>query len=184
MKTLKEYASEIVLCLFELVVGILLLINPVGFTAGIIKVAGIALMILGLASVIKYFRISADEAILGQSLTIGLLSLLAGGFCAFKSEWFIITFPVLAIIYGILILVTGISKVQLAVDMLRLKNQNWSWAAINAAISIVCAIVILKSPFISVSVLWVFTGASLITEGVLDIVTIIMRKKNPDGNNL
>ena len=37
MKSLKENANGIVLCLFELIVGILLLINPVSFTAWIIK---------------------------------------------------------------------------------------------------------------------------------------------------
>lgn len=33
------------MCIIEVVVGILLLVNPVGFTAGIIIAAGIALMI-------------------------------------------------------------------------------------------------------------------------------------------
>ena len=76
MKSLKENADGIVLCLFELIVGILLLINPVGFTAGIITIAGIVLMILGRIEVVKYFRMSADEAMLSQALTKGLLSLL------------------------------------------------------------------------------------------------------------
>ena len=39
----------------ELIVGILLLINPVEFASGIIVVCGIVLMICGLVSAIKYF---------------------------------------------------------------------------------------------------------------------------------
>ena len=181
MKSLKENLTGIVLCLFELIVGILLLINPVSFTTWIIMIAGIVMMILGLVEVVKYFRSGVKEGSLGQTLAKGLLFLLGGGFCVFKTEWFIVTFPVLTIIYGVIILVTGVGKIQLMVDMLRQKNKKWFWAAINAVVSIVCAIVILKSPFTSTAGLWMFTGVSLIAEGVLDIVTMIVGKKAPEG---
>lgn len=184
MKSLKEHINGIVLCLFELIVGILLLINPISFTTWIIMIAGIFLIILGFIEVVKYFRTSTEEASLGQALAKGLLFLLAGGFCVLKTEWFIVTFPVLTIIYGIIILVTGIVKIQLMADMLRQKNKKWFWAAINAIISIICSIVILKSPFTSTMFLWMFTGASLIVEGILDIVTLIMWKKSSEGKNV
>lgn len=184
METVKEKANGIILCLFELIVGILLLIDPVEFTAGIIKAAGIILMILGLIEIIKYFRTSAEEAFLGQMLTKGLIFVLAGAFCTFRTGWFIITFSVLAIIYGIIVLLVGIGKIQLTVDMIRRKNKNWIWAAINAVISIVCAMVILNNPFASTTVLWVFTGASLIVEGVFDIITFFVRGNSQEGNDI
>lgn len=171
---LKENTNGLVMILFEMIVGILLLINPVGFTSGIIMAAGIVLLVLGIVEIIKYFRTNVKEAALGQTLVKGIVAVLAGGFCAFKTEWFIVTFPVLTIIYGVGILLTGIGKIQMTVDMVRQKNKKWFWAAINAVVSIVCAIVILKSPFTSTTILWIFTGASLIAEGVLDIVTLIM----------
>lgn len=37
MKALRENFNGIIICLFELVIGILLLINPVGFCLGVIK---------------------------------------------------------------------------------------------------------------------------------------------------
>lgn len=175
MKTLKENSTSLVFCLFELVVGILLLINPVGFTAGIIVVAGIVLMVLGVVEIVKYFRTSADDAVPGQGLTKGLLSCLVGGFCVFMTEWFIATFPVLTIMYGIIILVAGISKIQMSVDMIRRKNKKWLWSAISAVISIVCAIVIFKNPFTSTAVLWMFTGITLIVEAFFDIIAAVVR---------
>lgn len=60
------------------------------------------------------------------------------------------------------------------VDMLRLQNNKWFWAGINSAVSIICAVVILWSPFTSTTVLWIFAGVSLIVEAVLDIVTIFL----------
>lgn len=183
MKNLKEKTNGIVLCLFELIVGVLLLINPVGFTSGIIKVTGIVLMILGIIEIVKYFRTSAEEAALGQTLVKGLASVLAGAFCTFKTEWFILTFPALTIIYGVILLFVGFGKIQLTVDMVRRKNKNWSWAAINAVVSVVCAVVILNNPFTSSAVLWVFTGASLIVEGVFDILTFFSGRNAKEGSN-
>lgn len=183
MKTLKEHANGIVLCLFELIVGILLLIDPIALTTWIIMIAGIALIVLGIIDIVKYFRTGADEASLGQTFAKGVLCLLGGGFCVLKTEWFIVTFPVLTIIYGIVILVTGVGKLQLTVDMLRHKNKKWFWAGISAVVSIICAIVVLSSPFTSTAVLWVFTGISLIVECVLDILAMIFGRKASKGNN-
>lgn len=177
MKSLKQNANSIFLCLFELLVGVLLLIDPVGFTSGIIVAAGIVLLVLGLIKVIKYFRADMQEAAAGQLLVKGLVSLLFGCFCVFRSQWFIATFPLLTIIYGVATLVAGLGKVQLCVDLLRRKNKKWFLAAISAVVSIVLAVVIIRSPFASTAVLWTFTGISLIVEAVLDVITLIVSGK-------
>lgn len=177
MKTLKQNGNAIILCIIEVVVGILLLINPVGFTAGIIIAAGVALMVDGLLNVIRYFKSAPAEAAAGQLLMRGLITLLAGAFCTFNPEWFIATFPMIAILYGVAVLVGGLSKVQITMDMLRAKNPKWWWGAISAAISIICAFIMIKNPFSSTVALWWFTGISLIVEAVFDLVTLIMSRK-------
>jgi len=78
MKNFKIHFSGVVLCLFEIVVGILLLINPEGFTSGIIIGAGAVMMIIGLASIIKYFVKNVDAASNGQFLMKGIIALLVG----------------------------------------------------------------------------------------------------------
>lgn len=181
MKILKDNGNSIILCLFELAAGILLLINPAGFTVGIIIAAGVLMMATGLISCIKYFRMNAAEAARSQLLTIGLAQLVAGGFCALQSSWFLATFPVLTMLYGVVLLFTGFSKIQLAVDMLRLKRGKWYWAAINAAASILCALTVMGNPFTSTNVLWIFTGYSLIVEAVIDVITWIVGRE-PRGS--
>jgi len=178
MKALKENKGIIIMCIIEVLVGILLLVNPVSFSAGIIIAAGIAFMVDGLLNVIQYFRSDPEEAAVGQLLMRGLVSLLAGGFCTFYPHWFIVTFPVITILYGIAVLIGGLGKVQMAVDMVRLKNSKWWWGAISAAITIICALVIIMNPFSSTVVLWWFTGLSLIAEAVFDVIVLIMNRKN------
>ncbi len=177
MKKLKNNLNGILLCIFEIVVGILLLINPISFTESIIMAAGIVLMVIGIFSIIKYFKANVYESATGQYLTKGLLSLLAGAFCAFNSHWFIATFPVLTIIYGIVVLITGLGKIQLTVDMIRMKSKKWFLSIISAVVSITCSIVILNNPFTSTTVLWMFTGITLIVESVIDIITLIVSGK-------
>lgn len=72
----------------------------------------------------------------------------------------------------------GIGKLQTAVDLLRLKNEKWWWRAISAAISVICAFVIILNPFTTTVVLWQFTGISLLVEAVFDIVTLFVNRKN------
>ncbi len=180
MKTLKQSGNAILMCIIEVVVGVLLLVDPIGFTACIIIAAGIALMVSGLLNVIRYFRSSPTEAATGRLLMQGLVALLAGAFCAFDPEWFILTFPMIAILYGVAVLIGGLGKVQITMDMLRAKNPKWWWGAISAVISIICAFVMINDPFSSTVALWWFTGISLIVEAIFDMITLIMRRKNDE----
>lgn len=138
-------------------------------------------MIMGISTTIKYFRTEPEEAAVSQILVKGLLMLLAGAFCAFNSRWFIATFPVLTLVYGVVILITGITKVQWSIDIIRMKRSKWFWAAISAAISIVCGVVIITSPFSTTAVLWMFIGISLIVEAVFDMIgSIFVNRERVD----
>jgi uncharacterized membrane protein HdeD (DUF308 family) len=72
MKALKQNGNGILLCLLEIAVGILLLINYEKLTEFIIIGAGVDLLAIGIVTIIKYFRTEATEARLGQLLTKGL----------------------------------------------------------------------------------------------------------------
>lgn len=166
--------SKLILALCELVIGVLLLINPIGFTKAVIVIFGVLLLLAGTASILGYFRQLPEEAAREQGLSSGILEVAAGLFCIFKSGWFMDTFPLLTVLYGIIILITGAGKVQWTVDLLRMKSEKWFWAAINAAVAVIGAVIILCNPFDSVKVLWTVIAVSLIAEAVLDVVVLEM----------
>ncbi len=176
MEFIKRNSNSILICLLELVVGILLLVNPLGFTTTIIMALGIALLIMGVISVVNYFRTDALEASMEGGLMKGLACLLAGAFLVFRPSWLINVFPVLTVLYGVIILVSGLYKVQRFADSLRLKTGRWLFHAINAAVSIICAVIIIANPFSSTVVVWMFIGISLIVEAVLDVVGLIFSR--------
>ena len=177
MSQFKRSTSNLLMCIAELLVGILLLINPIGFTSGIIITLGIILALNGLHCCVRYFREDPEEAAEQGSLVKGLIFLIAGLFCAFKSEWFFATFPVLTVIYGVVTLMTGIRKIQWAFDMLRQKQKYWFVALIGAVLTLTFAILILCNPFSTTAILWTFIAVSLIVEAVVDILTYIFGKK-------
>lgn len=174
MKNLKLNINGIVLSIFELLVGILLLVSPVSFTSVIICTFGVALVVIGVISIIKYFTSNPEQAALQQNLFKGIVAVTGGVFCVLKTEWLISVFPLLTILYGTAILLAGISKIQWTVNMIRLKMNKWFLPAISAVVSIICAATIIGNPFTSTSVLWIFTGVSLIVEAVFGIIIIIM----------
>lgn len=182
MKAIRQFVGGISLCLLEAVTGILLIIDPVMFTSGIIIACGILLLVWALFSILRYFRTEAEEAAAGHDLTKGLGLLVLGGFCILRSDWFLLTFPLLTFAYGIVILAAGLGKIQWTVDMFRTKRKRWFLGTASAAISILCAAVILRNPFASTEVLWMFTGISLVCEAFLDIITFFIsggKKEEP-----
>ena len=177
MNKISRNTGNLLTCIFEILVGILLLIDPVGFTSGIIVTFGVILAVIGGVSLFRYFRTDAEKASQESGLAKGLIFIIFGLFCAFRSEWFLVTFPLLTILYGILTLISGVSKVQWAVDMLRAKQKYWYVEVVGAALTIVCSVLILTNPFASTTVLWTFIGVTIIAEAIVDVVAFVFGGK-------
>ena len=86
MEKLKRGIVQIGLSIIEIIIGILLLINPVGFTSGIIITAGIVMTVLGILQLIGYFRTKPEDAAQNKGLAKGILLILFGLFCAYPSS--------------------------------------------------------------------------------------------------
>lgn len=173
MHIIKRSLSSIVMITLELLVGVLLLINPVGLTTGIIVCCGVVLMLWGAGCIVKYFRADPEEAAEDHTLVRGVLLFLGGMFCAFRSYWFAATFPVLTLLYGVVILIGGIIKLQWMLDIIRLKRRRWLPAALSALVSITCGALVIADPFGTTAVLWMFTGVSLLVEAALDLIAML-----------
>ena len=172
MGFVKQNGSAIVAGLVELLIGILLFVDPEGFTTGILMAVGIILLLGGVVCLIRYFRAEPVQAALEQNFSKGLLMILLGGVLALRTQQIIDLF-LLAHLYGIAILIIGIVKLQQSVDLLRLKARYWFLAGINALLAIVFAAIILSDP----PVLWQLAAISLIAEAVLDVVVLIMTRE-------
>lgn len=173
MSRLNFTVGKLILLLFEAAVGVVLLINPIGFATVFITVVGVLLAAVGLMFVMQYFRSEPLEAQKGQGLLKGCCALLVGLFCALNTQWFIAAFPLLTVIHGIVILFTGIIRVQWTADMLRLKLKRWYIAAGGALVSIILAVIIFVNPFKASEAIWTFIGISFLIDAAADLAVLI-----------
>ena len=167
-------SGSIITCILEIMVGVLLLINPVGFTSGIIIGAGVLLCLGGLLSIVRYFMMKPDIAAQKQLLFKGLLAILGGAVCITKYDWFLSAFPLLTVLYAIAMLILAAGKLQKMADMKRLGLPRWYMPGISAAMAAVLSAIILLNPFGAVAVVWTFVAISLIAEAIVEIVTIAL----------
>ena len=177
VKYIKENWTGILTALFLIVVGILLLVNPSTFATAILKVAGAVLILFGGWEIFKYFRTDAAEAAKGSGFSSGMTLITGGAICIFSGNWIAQAFPVLAVAYGVMQVLFGYQKLQKMVDMLRAKSPAWWLMAISAGISILFGFLIALNPNMTIMSIWVFTGITMIFEGVFDFVAMYLTAK-------
>lgn len=170
--------ENLLLCMLEGLVGILLLINPIGFTSGILIGTGIVLAVLGAVQLIGYFQKEPAEAAQSEGFAKGLLLILGGWFCVFRYRWFLAAFPLLTVLYGAATLLGGIHKIQWGMDLWRTHQKYWYVAMIGAGCALLFSVLILVNPFATTAFLWIFIGVSLIVEAAVDTAALIL-EKNP-----
>ena len=163
------------ICIIEILVGVLLLIDPVRFTSGIIIGAGWVMAALGAVSVIRYFVVKPEEGAQSQLLFRGLTLAMAGALCITQYGWFLTAFPLLTVLYAGWMLVLAAMKLQQLADMLRLKVGRWYMPAIAAGLAVALAVIILWNPFGAAQAVWTFVGLSLIAEAVVELVGAILK---------
>ena len=81
-------------------------------------------------------------------------------------------FPVLAVLYGLFQVLIGFRKLQRMVDALRLGRSLWWLRAISAGITLLFGFLIAFNPTMTMMSVWVFTGITLIIEGIFDAVLL------------
>ena len=97
MTKIKRSMGNLLVSIVELLVGVLLFINPAGVTVGVIIAAGVILILNGIYQIARCFLIEPEEAAQERNLFKGLCAILLGLFCAFDSRWFIDAFPALTV---------------------------------------------------------------------------------------
>ncbi len=156
------------------VTGILLLVDPAAWSVAIIRIVGILFVVLGVLDLVKYFRTAPVIAAKGSAFSSGVTMITAGLFLFFGSGWFISAFPLLAMLYGLVQVLLGIRKLQKMTDALRMKHPLWYLYAVSAALTLLFGFIVVLNPDMKFISIWLFTGVTLIVEGVFDAAALIV----------
>lgn len=175
MKTLRIQLPVIVFLFFELVVGIMLFINPEEFTRIAILIFGITMLVNSVIFV-AWFLISkkrGDEP--GPlSIVVSVISFVIGLICVIFTDWILGLFAVIVTVYGVFLIVSGIFKIKSYVDVRKAEIKGSVLMIAAAVLSIILGTVIVLHPIESTVIMWRFAGGALVFEALLDIVALIM----------
>lgn len=164
--------------IFLVAVGLVLLFFPEGTTRMIAYIAAVLLLVMGISQIISYLRSDPGMGRYNSSLVAGIMLVIAGLIIYFRAAAVISIIPV---ILGIIIVISGVAKLQQAVDLARMKVSRWSTVLVISLLNIVLGVVIIFNPFSTVMTLLRFVGIGLIYSGLSDVIaTIYLSRQTKD----
>ncbi len=182
MKRIIDRFGGLIMAVCEILVGAVLFWDHEKFSMGIIMTAGVLLVSAGIINMINYFRKSPEDGAESMAMTLGLLYIIVGFFCVFQAQWFLDTFPLITVLYGAALMLLGIRKIAVSIDLVRLHARHWYWRLIGGLVTSVCAVVIMYNPFDKRDMLWMFVKTAFIVVGVIDIAALIAGALKKGGN--
>lgn len=154
--------EKLITAIVAIVLGIVFVADPNGSGDAVCKVAGVAMIVLAAAMLIRYFT---SAQLFPENLIFSAVLLLLGIFFIAKSG---VVMTVLGLFFGIFLVIDGASKVRDGIDAAKAKMQGWWIWFILALLTIVLGVLVMFGESVMT-----LLGVSLIVDGVSDIVTTL-----------
>jgi uncharacterized membrane protein HdeD (DUF308 family) len=180
MKTAKigYIVMSAVFCIF----GILLIAHP-GFSVSLIgTITGIALVVFGAVKLVGYFSKDLYRLAFQYDLAFGLLLIALGVIVLLRPDH-VMNF--ICVVLGISILADGLFKIQMSMDAKQFGIKLWWLIMMLAILAVIVGALLVFHPTESARMLTVLLGVSLLSEGILNLITVltavkIIRHQQPD----
>lgn len=176
MRIVFRSVPSIIMILFELLVGIMLFRDLTGFTNGVVILFGIFMLALGVMDLIKAYRFKTVYGPDNAYLAGAVADLLLGLFCIFGSKILLSVIPMLVMLYGIFLIITGFYKGRNYLSLRRAGFRPHFLALISAAAAILLGVVLVLHPGSTAETLWSFAGMVLIVEALLDLIAAVLMR--------
>ena len=163
-------SGMMLLSIAYIIIGMMLLIMPQTSLLWICYAFGAVVLVTGIVCLIQYARIrgtgfTAPFMLVGGVITAGL-----GIFTLAKPQ---VVASFLPAVFGIFILVDGLSRVGTAIDLAKRKGQKWWVLLLLSVVSVALGVLLVLHPFdAAVSVVMV-CGILLIVEGALNLGCVL-----------
>lgn len=176
MKTLKKIKWNVIISsVIYVALGVILLLWPEMTAKNICYVVGVISIAVGIVNLIDYIRKDYSVDAYRYNLVYGLVFVLLGIVIFVKVETVISIIPFLL---GFAVTISGLLKLQNAVDLIRMKYSGWGIVLIVSILNIAFGVVLIMNPFASAMVLFICIGIGMIYSGVSDLVATIMLSRS------
>lgn len=152
------------------IVGTLLVIFPISVIKSLCYAIAIIIMAIGIIKIITFLLKEQQEGFTRTGLISGIVFIIIGAFIAIRSKTIISVIP---FILGILILFSGISKLQYTMQLRKYSDEKNSAMLITSIVNIVLGIVLAFNPFRGAKVMLIILGICMIVTGLSDLISAI-----------
>jgi len=156
--------------LLYIVLGVTALVVSEQMVIALGYLLGVVLIVAGAVSMIQYLLRDAWQNYYHNDFLYGLLGIVAGGIVLYNVKLVINIMPTLL---GLMVVISGISKLEDVIDMKRMDCGNWIGMLILAIINMILGIVLILNPFEAVVVMFKVLGVGLILSGLTDVAISI-----------
>lgn len=169
-KLIDEFRRNfILLSAASLAVGLLFLLFPQTSGLVVCYICGGALLLAGIWNAVVYFRRAAEDSLFRRELIWGVIEIGAGVYIIARPQLLLGVLPVAA---GIVILYDSLTKLQSALDLLRLGWRWWWTMLLVGGAAAILGILMIRNPFSTAEVLLMFCGISLVVNAAMDLWTL------------
>ena len=161
---------SILLC----VLGIVLIAVPDFSVTLLCRLGGGIMMLFGLVKVIGYCSKDLYRLAFQFDLAFGILLMALGIILIIRADAMV---NLICIVMGICVLADALLKIQISIDSKTFGIQKWWLILAMAILTGVAGFLLVFRPSESIQVIVILLGISLITEGVLNLITILTAVK-------
>ena len=171
---MKYLIPTILMLIFEVIVGVLLIVNGEKFTQVIFISFGVLLLISGLFSLIAtLFGARNGGLISTPQLVLSIVLLGIGAFFTAASGSVMEVMASFTVILGIIIAFNGILKLAEFFNLRQVGPVMW-FAAVGSIVTIIVGFLIAFNPFGATTMMWTILGILIIISAVFDVISLII----------
>jgi uncharacterized membrane protein HdeD (DUF308 family) len=156
--------------ILQLGLGVLLVLDADKILPLICTVFGILVLVYGVCHLFSYYRKKKKQMEEPFELVQGIIGLAAGVFILVAAETII---KILLILFGIIIVIDSIVKIQDALDLKKLGHGSWLMMFLTAVVMAVMGILIIIKPAGLAAAIFMFAGIVMIINAAVDLWDII-----------
>ena len=156
------------------IMGIVLIAVPDFSVTLLCKLSGGIMMLFGLVKIIGYCSKDLYRLAFQFDLAFGILLMALGIILIIRTDAMV---NLICIVMGICFLADALLKIQISIDSKTFGIQKWWLILATAILTGVAGFLLVFQPSESIQIIMILFGIALITEGVLNLITILTAVK-------
>ena len=153
-----------------IVIGMMLLVMPQTSLLWICYAFGAVVLITGIVCLVQYARIRGTGFTAPFMLVGGVITACIGVFTLVRPQ---VVASFLPVVFGIFIVVDGLSRIGTAIDLAKRKGQKWWLLLLLSLVSVALGVVLVLHPFDAAIGVTMLCGILLIVEGALNLGCVL-----------